>query len=490
MSSTKKLIDACDTIVDDAVEGLLLSNSDLARVENIPNVVVRKDIAVYKDQQVTIISGGGSGHEPAHAGFIGKGMISGAVCGNVFASPSVAQVLAAIRVCAGKHGVLLIIKNYTGDRLNFGIAMEKAKSEGFQVEMVVVADDAALPEGKAAASGASLQEVYNEAQELGLGIHGEPGREQRKVVQGSMASIVSDILVSEIMQRLPKSNESCALLFNNLGALPLMELLVVVNRVMCTAEKRGLKPVRAYVGFFMTSLEMSGMSLSILPISGKLMISRLDAMTDAPAWQNVSPLNVVGGKVLTNSVAYIQPAERSRTSGGTEVGSRFLVMTKAICESLIDIEPELTQCDTVCGDGDCGLVMKKGCQRVLADMHGYDMSSAGFCSCVADSLSVSMGGTSGALFEIFFRAAANSLSSSKGGDEFVASVLALQAGCRAIQFYGDGAVAAKAGSDATKNMEALAGRANYVNSQLMDGVPDPGSLAVATAFAAAASVYE
>ena len=135
-----------------------------------------------------------------------------------------------------------------------------------------------------------------------------------------------------------------------------------------------------------------------------------------------------------------------------------------------------------------------------------------------------MGGTSGALLEIFFRAAANSLSSTKGGDEYVASVLALQAGCRAIQFYGgattgmrtmldalvpavkkmthfnptasikerivDSAVAAKAGSDATKNMEALAGRANYVNTQLMDGVPDPGSLAVATAFAAAASVYQ
>lgn len=152
MQRCKKLVNENESAVKHAIDGLLLSNSNLSRVGEL-NVVVRSDIGKIKNEQVTLICGGGSGHEPAHAGYIGNGMLSGAVLGNVFASPSVSLILAAIRVCAGTHGVLVIVKNYTGDRLNFGMAVERARSEGLKAEMVVVEDDCALPLGKGITGG-------------------------------------------------------------------------------------------------------------------------------------------------------------------------------------------------------------------------------------------------------------------------------------------------------------------------------------------------
>lgn len=182
MISSKKLINTASAVVPDAVEGLLLTDSRLRRVSNL-NIVVRRDIDSAKRKYVSIICGGGAGHEPAHAGFVGEGMLSAAVFGNVFASPSVSAILAAIRVCSGSKGVLLIVKNYTGDKLNFGMALEKAKQEKIDIKMVIVDDDCALPVGKgitggrgvagtvfvhkiagaAAAAGCSLDEVYAEA---------------------------------------------------------------------------------------------------------------------------------------------------------------------------------------------------------------------------------------------------------------------------------------------------------------------------------------
>lgn len=150
--SSKKLINSPASVVPDAVEGLLLTDSRLIRVSNL-NIVVRRDINESKEKYVSIIAGGGAGHEPAHAGFIGEGMLSGAVIGNVFASPSVSAILAAIRVVSGPKGVLLVVKNYTGDKLNFGMAMEKARQEKINVKMVIVDDDCALPIGKGITGG-------------------------------------------------------------------------------------------------------------------------------------------------------------------------------------------------------------------------------------------------------------------------------------------------------------------------------------------------
>ena len=139
----KKLINRPDQILDEMLDGLLALYPNLSRLAG-QNVLLRSDFEERRDEQVSIISGGGSGHEPAHAGFIGSGMLSAAVAGEIFTSPSVDSIFAAIRAVAGNQGVLLIVKNYTGDRINFGLAAEMARSEGILVETVVVADDVAL----------------------------------------------------------------------------------------------------------------------------------------------------------------------------------------------------------------------------------------------------------------------------------------------------------------------------------------------------------
>ena len=146
---SKKLINQASSVVDDALKGLVAVNPGLCLLEG-HRVVVRSDIEVVKDEgKVTILSGGGSGHEPAHAGFVGKGMLSSAIAGSVFTSPPPGDILAALRCICGPAGSLMIVKNYTGDRLNFGIAAESAKAEGMKVEMVIVGEDCALPSNTA-----------------------------------------------------------------------------------------------------------------------------------------------------------------------------------------------------------------------------------------------------------------------------------------------------------------------------------------------------
>jgi triose/dihydroxyacetone kinase / FAD-AMP lyase (cyclizing) len=580
MSATKKLINSIDNIVDDAVEGLLLVNPSLSRVEGVQNVVVRSDINLYKENNVTLISGGGSGHEPAHAGFIGDGMLSCAILGNVFASPSVNQIIAGIRVCCGPKGCLLIVKNYTGDRLNFGIALEKARSEGYNVQMIDVADDAALSEGKgitggrgiagtcfvhkiagaSAKSGANLDEVYANAKytaenvrsmgcalttctvpgtkpserlldptlyEIGLGIHGESGLEQ-KTIENNMATIVSDILTKQIVSRLANKEGECAIMINNLGALSMIELLVITGTIIRSIEKyTKLYPIRAFVGTFMTSLEMAGLSLSILPLNNTNNIdldlcARLDANTSAIAWQNVSPLLVKDGKIITSSVAYTPPStDKDKDEDITTTGDinsnincseKLSKVVETICNRLIDIEKDLTKCDSICGDGDCGLVLKKGCTTILNDMNKYNNNNIiDYCNSLADSISSSMGGTSGILLELFFRAISNAYKSNPN----IHYIDALKAGTSSIQFYGgaqigmrtmldalipgvenlsngfdEAAKAATKGCETTKTMTALAGRSNYLNFDVIKGIEDPGALAVAIAFQSAAEVLK
>ena len=593
MSATKKLMNQPGDVVKHAVEGMLLTNSNLAVIAGC-NVLVRKDIAEYKASHVSLISGGGSGHEPAHGGYVGRGMLTAAVLGNVFASPSVSHILAAIRCVTGPAGTLLIVKNYTGDRLNFGMAMERAKAEGLQVRMVIVADDCALPEGKGitggrgvagtvfvhkiagacAEAGASLQDVHAAAAstaqsmgsmgvalttctvpgtppstrlddptkyEVGLGIHGEPGREVREFVPGgNHADVVAETLVDAVIERKrfatgPGGHGQglpVAVMLNNLGSLPLIEMYIVARRVVKCLVGRGLAPVRVYVGSFMTALEMSGLSLTILPASGVL-LAALDAPTLAPAWVPASPLS-------PTPTMHTLPVSAGKTDG--DAASLFAAMGKrggrscpgamaiaaAICRVIVEQEPELTRCDAICGDGDCGVVMKAGALKVsegldMASTRGAadspEADSAALCNTLADLISASMGGTSGALLELFFRAAANSLTgSARTGLSAAAEwASALQAGVDAMMFYGGAGVgmrtmldalvpacaalsagatatqaagAAEEGMESTKAMGSLAGRSNYVNEELMRGVPDPGALAVALAFRAAAAVIE
>ena len=303
----KKLIGLPSLVVEQMIEGLVASDARLARIAGQP-VVMRAD---GSGDHVALISGGGSGHEPAHAGYVGKGMLTAAVLGPVFTSPSVDAVLAAIRAVTGPAGCLLIVKNYTGDRLNFGLAASIARNEGLRVDMVLVDDDAALPgtsrvgrrglagtvlihkiAGAAAAEGNDLPVVKAAAEaaiadlatmgigltpctvpgatqanfsldedeiEFGLGIHGEPGiaREPMAPVEAIVARLLDGILAARNFD-----GARLALLVNGLGSTPAMELSLVARATLAEAASRGLTIERVATGTFLSALDMAGCSLS------------------------------------------------------------------------------------------------------------------------------------------------------------------------------------------------------------------------------------
>ena len=328
----KKLINGPRLVVREMLEGLTDLHPGLALLAD-ENVVVRSDLPPPQERKVAVLSGGGSGHEPAHAGYVGDGMLSAAIAGDVFTSPRTDAVLAAIRAAAGPAGALLIVKNYTGDRLNFGLAAELATEEGIPTQVVVVADDVALHDtvdrprwrgiagtilvhkvaGAAAAAGLALDDVVAEAtaaasavgsmgvslgpctvptagvpsfslseneMELGLGIHGEHGV-RRIPLMG--ADAVVDIIVATLVEQLGLLNERVALLVNGLGGTPPMELAIVARRALAALRARGLTAQRAWAGNFMTALEMPGCSLSLMVLDDAR-TAGLDAATNAPAW--------------------------------------------------------------------------------------------------------------------------------------------------------------------------------------------------------------
>ncbi|MDR6230158.1 dihydroxyacetone kinase [Pseudomonas sp. SORGH_AS199] len=329
----KKLINSPTAVVRELLEGLVSLDPGLALLAE-EQVILRQPLAATGDRPVAVISGGGSGHEPAHAGYVGEGMLTAAVAGDVFTSPSVDAVLAAIRAAAGPAGALLVVKNYTGDRLNFGLAAELARSEGIPVETVLVADDAALrhtvaPErrrgiagtvlihklvGAAAAAGRPLAEVAALARaasaelrsmgvalgactvpavghpgfqladdevEWGLGIHGEQGVERgpRLGADGTVARLLDTLLEDGGYP----AGTRLALLVNGLGATPPLELALVARAALSQLRQRGLVVERAWTGTFLSALDMPGCSLSLLPVD-EARLALLDAPTWARAW--------------------------------------------------------------------------------------------------------------------------------------------------------------------------------------------------------------
>ncbi len=330
----KKLINAVDDVVPQMLEGLVAGDPGLVLLEG-QTVVLRADHAdLAAGGRVAIVSGGGAGHEPAHGGYVGEGMLTGAVVGDVFTSPSVDAVLAAVRAVAGEAGVLLVVKNYTGDRLNFGLAAEIVRAEGVEVEMVVVGDDVALAAdgqhagrrgiagtvlvhkaaGAAAARGDDLAgvaavarrvadgvrsmgvalgactvpavghpgfELGEDEVEWGLGIHGESGVERGSLVG---ADEVAERLVAAIADDLSlSSGRRVAVLVNNLGTTPPSELDVVARGVLGALRQRGAEVERLWVGTFLTALDMPGCSVSVLEVDDEL-VELLDAPTTTTAW--------------------------------------------------------------------------------------------------------------------------------------------------------------------------------------------------------------
>ncbi|HWQ14241.1 MAG TPA: dihydroxyacetone kinase subunit DhaK [Roseiflexaceae bacterium] len=312
----KKLINAPDAVVREALEGMALAHRDLLRVHLGPDFVARAEGPARG--KVALVSGGGSGHEPLHAGFVGRGMLDAACPGAIFTSPTPDQILAATRAVDGGAGVLYIVKNYAGDVMNFEIAAELAQAEGIEVATVLVADDVAIAEaagrrgvgttvllekiaGAAAEGGASLAECVRVARtvaaqgrsmgvaltsctvpergvptfelgpdeiELGIGIHGEPGRARARI--DSAAAIVG-ALARGVLEDLPFRPGDEALAFvNGMGGTPLLELYVVYRELARVCADAGVSIGRSLVGSYMTSLEMAGCSVTLLRLDDEL----------------------------------------------------------------------------------------------------------------------------------------------------------------------------------------------------------------------------
>jgi len=315
----KKLINRPEDAVREELEGMAIAHPDLIKVHFEPNFVYRADAPVKG--KVAIVSGGGSGHEPMHGGFVGMGMLDAACPGAVFTSPTPDQMLEATKMVDGGSGVLHIVKNYTGDIMNFEMAADLAKAEGINVESVVIDDDVAVKDslytagrrgvgstvlaeklcGAAAEKRCSLEQVVEVCQkvkdmgrtmgmaltsctvphvgkptfdlpedemEIGIGIHGEPGRTRMKV---KSSDEIVEMLMEPIISDIPyKSGDEVLLFVNGMGGTPLLELYIVYRKAYEIAQKNGLKVVRSLVGPFITSLEMAGTSITMLKMDEEL----------------------------------------------------------------------------------------------------------------------------------------------------------------------------------------------------------------------------
>ncbi len=364
----KKFINRADDVVEEMLQGLIVLQPNTARIAG-HKVLIRSDATKVRDRRVAVISGGGSGHEPAHAGYVGEGMLSAAVLGEVFTSPSSDSVFAAIKAVSGKKGAVLVVKNYTGDRLNFGLAAEMARAEGIPVEMVIVDDDVALKGGAqqtsarglagtvfvhklvgaAACEGGNLAEVASVGKaavqalatmgvslsagtapavgrpsfelgdhemELGLGIHGEPGAQRTEL---RSADELSENLLTEIIKYGKFGQEKrVAVMLNNLGSTTAMELAIVARRVVPFLGDRGFKVERIYTGTFLSSLDMAGISISVLGLTDQR-LRWLDSGTAAPAWPNV--LKQGPGRKEETIAAAAGTATSETVRGGFEIRS-------------------------------------------------------------------------------------------------------------------------------------------------------------------------
>lgn len=539
----KQFMNSKETLVTEALDGLIrASNGRLARLDGYPHikVAVRAD---WDRSKVALVSGGGSGHEPSHAGFVGQGMLTAAVCGDVFASPSVDAVLAGILAVTGKAGCLLIVKNYTGDRLNFGLAAERARAFGLKVSMVIVDDDVALPDlpqargvagtlfvhkiaGAMAEAGADLDTITAAAHriidgaisigmsldtctvpgspkenriragkaELGLGIHGEAGVEQ---VDFSGARAAMAMVVDRLLPHVGAGDH--AALLNNLGATTPLEMSVL-------AEELARSPLGEKVKWLigpaplMTSLDMHGFSVSLLPVTEEE-VAHLAAPVAPPAWPGLSTLAPVALRPLPDGLAPIQPVPSAHP------GHRALL--DRCCAALIACERDLNALDAKSGDGDTGSTLAGAARALQSALDRLPLADATqLYRAIGVELSQTMGGSSGVLLAIFFAAAGDASASGRdwigalsagldrvmqvGGaapghrtmiDALAPALAALPYGIAAA------AAAARAGADATAGMtRAKAGRASYLTADKLAGFNDPGAEGVARLFETLANV--
>lgn len=533
----QQFINKKEDMVTDAIDGTIAaSGGKLTRLDGYPHirVVVRSD---WDKSKVALVTGGGSGHEPAHAGFVGKGMLTAAVCGDVFASPSVDAVLAGILAVTGPAGCLLIVKNYTGDRLNFGLAAERARAFGHKVSMVVVDDDVALPDlpqargvagtlfvhkiaGAMAENGANLEactlaaeRVINSTRsigmsldtctvpgslkenriphgmaELGLGIHGEAGVEQ--VASNGAADAIAK-MCEKLTEGLPKTPHVA--LVNNLGGASCLEMSILTHSLI--SSDLGSQ-IRFVVGPspMMTALDMHGFSISLMELANGDE-EHLYQEVDAPAWPGMNSVSQPEILPLPDGLSPIRAPASAH-----EQTKQFLT---SCCNILIAAETDLNTLDAKSGDGDTGSTLATAASALIEAMDTLPLADhTQLYRAIGLELSQTMGGSSGVLLAIFFAAAGDASSSGMPMRE------ALQAGLKRMREIGganpgdrtmvdallpaldaleggiaSAATAARKGAEYTATLTlAKAGRASYINAEQLDGHVDPGAEAVARLF--------
>jgi dihydroxyacetone kinase len=559
----KKFINRPEDVVEEMLDGLLLLNPGSARLAR-QKVIVRAEAGRLRDQQVAIISGGGSGHEPAHAGYVGAGMLSAAVAGDVFTSPSSDAVFAAIKGTAGKPGALLVVKNYTGDRLNFGLAAEMARAEGIPVEMLLVDDDVALKDteqrtgarglagtvlihklvGAAANEGNSLADIVAtgraaiqslatmgvslsagtspavgkpsfelaaDEMELGLGIHGEPGVQRTKL---QSADELTDTLLVQILRHGRFGPEKrVAIMINSLGATTPMELAIIARHAVPFLRMKDLIVERVYIGSFLTSLDMAGLSISVLGVDGQR-LRWLDAPTTAPAWPNLPrqrPSSSEAGVALdAHPMSSAEAPHAHIVISPSGLALRHTI--EAGCNSLIAAADELTEMDRITGDGDLGSSMERAAKEVLRQVSSYPLNDvAATFKALAHTARRELGGSSGPLYGVLLLRcgsvlegvgaigiaqwaealdqgthAISELGGAKPGDRTMLDALdpfaqTLKQGAGNLpprEALRAAVEAAERGAGATANMKPRLGRSSYLGDRVL-GYPDPGAKAVA-----------
>lgn len=550
---SKKFVNKVDETVDDALFGLVSSNKNIQFCENSNRVV---HLSKLNSKNVSLIAGGGSGHEPYAAGYVGNGLLTAAVAGNVFASPPSRNVQAALEATKSEAGAILFVINYTGDRLNFGLAAERFNASGGNVKVVTIADDVAIDNpnnrvgrrglagavltikiaGAMSAEGKSLDEIYEMSQkvvnslgtlgvslypgslpgksretelsndeiEVGLGIHGEPGKFRapyecaRKIVTGLMGTIQVKMDM--------KKEEKYVVLVNNLGSVSQLEMGIVNGEVLRWFDSEKIQIARFYSGTYMTSLDGHGISVTVLKADDQ-MIKYLDAPAEAPGWIPALSLGKVSQEQHESSkTSKLSDITPSGTSLNTELVKNCL---GGVLQAMIESEEKLNELDAHAGDGDCGSTFSGAAKAIQKAQKELDLEHP---ETLLKQLSLifeqTVGGTSGALYALMFSAASQEFNEKVDSDTILK---ALEKGNQAVQKYGGARVgdrtmvdsldamveelkkgldenggldvferavqASEKAADSTAHQTATVGRASYTSSQSQTK-PDAGATAI------------
>ncbi|TBX75917.1 dihydroxyacetone kinase subunit DhaK [Bacillus mycoides] len=574
----KKIINKPETLVMEMCNGMVMAHPELEFLKKY-KVIKKKEM---NENKVTLISGGGSGHEPAHAGLVGKGMLDAAVCGDVFASPSQIQVYQAIKETASKKGTLLIIKNYSGDIMNFKNGAHLATEDGIEVDYVKVDDDIAVEDslytvgrrgvagvifvhkiaGAAAEAGMDLGAVKAIAEkaaanvrtiglaltsctvpasgsptftlaedemEYGVGIHGEPGIKREKMLS---ADELANRMTNDLMKDLGvKDGEEIALLVNGFGGTPLQELYLFNNAVTRELAARNIKINRVFVGNYMTSIDMAGMSLTVMKLDDELK-TLLSKECNTPAFKVDGPVESV------EYVNVLEDVEEKEVSFEIETAEEHAVMKDNVItlnnmvylvdkmsDIIIKNEVPFCELDTHAGDGDFGMSVAKGFKQLKREWHSIveqeNVTIGSFLDGCSMIIMEHCGGASGPIWGGAFRAASKAAGEKR---ELTAKEFAemLQAALQGIQSIGErsfgrgavvgdktlvdalapcvdswfdsasnevdvkiafekGAEAAVKGAEYTKEIVARMGRAGTVGERSL-GYPDAGAHALGVIF--------